>query len=399
MNRKLIYSICFLLHFNIFVSETNAQDMPEPNPIVDYFLNSGVSTDSLIFEVLQKQISDIYSNILNDTETLNKVLDTYVIEKAGISFLKALNIKFKTFNSKEDSNITALGLSYSFNKDIQKHLFNQKSASSTGISFAITAAGNIAFNKEINPYNFLDTKISFHLFHSQGGALQGSDETATLLNRLEDELVIITDPDSLNNSPIWKEFAAIVSKNLTTQYYTDFSLKAALESNQDFSRKQYVYGAQLGFDLKAWNPNSTLANLNIFDWPFAVVRVFTGYDDNLSPRGSTIPTILLGLDQVNPSDDSFRAMFDDISSYPRFRAEVSFKTPISKSAFFVSNFRYYKEIDAPSEIKMANLDEFIFFTAALTLSNGVFVSYTTGRLPLDFKDDQTYALGFQYNFN
>lgn len=395
MNRKLICSISFLFHFIIFVTIINAQEKLGSNPIVEYVSSIiSVSKDSL-----EKEVSKIYSDILNNTETLNKTLDNYITEESGISFLKNLNIKFKTFSVKGDSNSAALGLSYSFNKDIQKNLFNQKSASSTGISFAITAAGNIAFDKEVNPYNFLDTKISFHLFHSQGGAVQVSDATATLLNSLEDELINMTNQDSLDNSPLWKEFVAIVSKNLTTQYYTDFSLKAALESNQDFSQKQYVYGAQLGFDLKAWNPNSTLANLNIFDWPFAVIRVLTGFDKYLSPRGSTIPTILLGLDQVNPSDDPFRDMIDNNSSFPRFRAEVSFKTPISESAFFVSNFRYYKEIDASSEIRMANIDEFVFFSFTLTLSNGLYISYTTGRLPLDFADDQVYALGFQYNFN
>lgn len=395
MNRKLIYLVCLFLNLNSPLLVVYAQEENESNPILDFLSGRLIVTE----DSLKKAVSNLYLEFINDTETLNKVLDTYIIDDLDVSFLKDLNIRFKAFNVKEDSNVSALGLSYSYSRDIQKHLFNKKSASNTGISFAFSAAGNLAFDKNVNPYNFLDTKLSFHLFHSEGGAVEVSDEIAERLNNLELELVEIPDQDSLDNSPAWKEFLAIVSENLTTQYYVDFSLKAALESNQDFSRKQYVYGARLGFDLKAWNPSSTLANLNVFDWPFAVIRVLTGLDKNLSPRGSTIPAILLGLDQVVPSDGSIRTTIDNGSSFPRFRAEVSFKTPVSESAFFVSTFRYYKEIDASSAIISADMDEFIFFSSALTLSNGFYVSYSTGRLPMDSKNEQVYALGFQYNFN
>lgn len=355
----------------------------------------GVPKDSLT-----KEFSKLYSNILENTETLNKALDTYIVEKEGVSFLRDVNLRFKNFRTNGQDGSAALGFSYSYSKDIKKHLFRQKSASSSGVSFAIKADGNVGFDRKVNPQNFLDSKLSFHFFHSHGGVIDRADTSiANRLNELEDELTKITDPDSLMISPVWKEFMSAVSSHLTTQFYVDLSLKAGLESNQDFSQKQYVYGAHLGVDLKAWNRNSTLANLNIFDWPFTVIRVLTGYDKNLSPRGSTIPTILVGIDQVNPADDSLRVMVEDDSAYPRFRGEISFKTPISKSADFVANFRYYKEFGASSAVKTANIDEFQYFTYALTLSNGLYVSYTTGKLPFDAKNDQVYELGFQYKFN
>ena len=46
----------------------------------------------------------------------------------------------------------------------------------------------------------------------------------------------------------------------------------------------------------------------------------------------------------------------------------------------------------------ANLDEQRYLTAALSLDNGMFASYTTGKLPLDAQNDQVYEVGFHYKF-
>ena len=405
MNRRLFFGICLILFFNLSVKITLGQERQNINQFIDSVLKDAskllpsdlvVSRDSLA-----KAFSGIVANILENTETLNKVWDTYVIEKAKISFLRDVNLKFKTFHVNGQDNSAGLGFSYSYSKDIMKHMYSQKSVSNSGISFAIKAEGNVAFDRRINPRDFLDSKLSFHFFHSHGGVVPERSDAAmaTIYNEWEDELTLIDDQAALDNSPIWIKFFSSVSERLTTQFYIDFALNGSLESNQDFSQKQYVYGAQVGLDLKAWNRNSTLANLNIFDWPFAVIRVLTGYDKDLSPRGSTIPTILVGLDGINPVDDSLRVMVEDDSVYPRFRTEVSFKTPISRSAYFVANLRYYKELGASPSVKSANVDKFLYFTSAVTLSNGLFVSYTTGKLPFDAENDQVYEIGFQYKFN
>ncbi|MDR3667475.1 MAG: hypothetical protein P4L35_11590 [Ignavibacteriaceae bacterium] len=401
MINKLLRNSYIFLFIILFPALVSAQDNQENKLLLDFISNfiSNHKTLTVPKDSLNKIVSDIYSDMINNTETLNKTLYTYVIDNSSISFLKDLNLKFKTFNFKDDSNKTALGLSYSYNKDIQRHLINQDSSGSTGISFTFGAEGNVAMDKDINPDNFLDTKLSFHYFLSQGGTIKTDESTAILLNNLEDEAAKITDKQTLTISPFWLQFRTLINQNLSTQFYYDFSLNASLESNQDFSKKQYVYGTQFGFDLKAWNPNSTLANLNIFDWPFSIIRVFTGCDKNISPRGSTIPTILAGVDLINPQNDPIRAEIEALKTYPRFRFESSFKTQISNSSWFTANFRYYKEINAPKVVSNANIDEFIYFTSAFTLSNGLYFSYTTGKLPFDMKNEQVYSLGFQYKFN
>lgn len=396
MNKKLFCTFCFSLLFSLVSGKPSAQEKQNTSEFMAFLSDlTGISRDSLANE-----FSALYSNILENTETINKVLDTYVVEKAGVDFLRDVNLKFKTFRTNGQNSNAALGLSYSYSRDVKKDLYSQTSSSSSGLSFAVKADGNVSFDRRLNPEDFLDSKLSFHFFHSRGGVVNRADTSvASRLNDLEDALTMITDPDSLILSPIWKEFLATVSGHLTTQFYLDLSLKAGLESDQDFRQKQYVYGIHLGFDLKAWNRNSSLAKLNIFDWPFAVLRVFTGYDKDLSPRGSTIPTILAGIDQVDPKNDLLRFSVENESPYPRFSSEVSFRTPVSKSADFSANFRYYRELDASPAVKTANLDVYAYFTSALTLWNGMYVSYATGKLPFDDKDDEVYELGFNYNFD
>lgn len=392
MNKKLLWPFCFFLLLSMISTGAAAQDEVNAGELVDRVSTAtGVSRDSVASELL---------GILEDTETLNKVLGTLVAEKARLSFLRDLNLRFKTFRTSGQDNSAALGFGYSYSKDIRKDLYSQSSTSSSGLSFSAGADGNVSFDRQVNPQDFLDSKISFHFFHSHGGVTDMADTSiANRLHELAFELASIEDQDSLDASPLWKEYLSTVSGHMSTQFYVDLSLKAGLESDQDFRQKQYVYGLQLGFDLKAWNRNSNLANLNIFDWPFAIIRVFTGYDDELSPRGSTIPTVLVGIDQVDPKNDLLRFSIDDRSSYPRVRSEISFRTPISRSAHFGANFRYYRELDPSSAVKAANLDEYRYFTSALTLSNGMYVSYATGKLPFDDSDDEIYELGFQYNFD
>ena len=138
---------------------------------------------------------------------------------------------------------------------------------------------------------------------------------------------------------------------------------------------------------------------NLFDWPFALIRVLTGYDESWSVRGQSIPVLLVGLDQVDPMNDSLRAMIDQGSRFTRARAEVAFKTSITRSASFVANFRYYRELNASAAISAADMAEYTIFTSAMTLTNGMYVSYSTGRLPFDIQKDQVYELGFTYSFD
>lgn len=392
-NITRLWTAAFLCLVLVATPASAQQSQQSIDEIIDNIAGlTNIPKDSLL-----KRFSDL---LVNNTETINKVLQEYVVAKSGLTLLRDLNLKFKTFRVNGQDNSAALGVSYSYSKDISRNIFAEKTATATGVSLALQADGNVAFEQRVNPQDFLDSKLAFQLFHSIGGVVDRADTAIfNRLNELEFQLAGVEDEQELNASPLWQEYVSTVTEFLSTQFYIDLALKGGLESNQDFSLTQAAYGLQLGLDLKAWNQHATLAKLNIPDWPFAVIRLLTGLDDELRPRGSAIPTVLLGIDQVDPLDDAVREALGEASAYPRFRGEVAFKTRVSRSASFVADFRYYKELGAARVIKTANLDEFVYFTSALTLQNGMFVSYTTGKLPFDAESDQIYELGFRYDFN
>jgi hypothetical protein len=128
----------------------------------------------------------------------------------------------------------------------------------------------------------------------------------------------------------------------------------------------------------------------------------TGANGGIIPRGSAIPVLLFDLTFVDPKNDKERIALKETGGYARLGLEASFKTFIGKvgekDLFFGADLRYYREADPPAAVKMSGLDESFYFTAALTHSDGLFFSYSAGKLPLDKKKDEVYSLGFRFIF-
>jgi hypothetical protein len=337
--------------------------------------------------------------LLQDPETLNKILKEDISADTKWKFLKDINFNFKTIKSSGDSAST-LGFSYAYSKDIKKINLGSDSVSATGLMFSLDSKGNVSFDPAINPADFLSTDASFHFYQNCGGVIPASLEVQKKLNDLQDSLVNIIDKTQLEHSPIWKEFEQLIGKHLSTQYYWDISAVGTFESNQKFTTTQVGYGLQAALDIKAWNPDAILARYNIFDWPFAAIRYLSNVDESFSPKGSTIPTVLFGIQQIVPQAGDPRKIAGTTSSFTRLRGEIAFKTPLGShgqyKAFFESDLRYYQELQPTAAVETAGLDQYIFFTGAITLSNGFYVSYSTGKLPFDAKKDQIYEIGFQY---
>jgi len=112
--------------------------------------------------------------------------------------------------------------------------------------------------------------------------------------------------------------------------------------------------------------------------------------------------MLFGLDYVVPQDDTTREkLLGNLNAYSRLRFEIGFKTRVARIGkevlHFSSDFRWYKEVKADQVIKDNKLDRSTFFVAAIESNSGLFVSYTTGKLPFDRRSDQVYSVGFKYN--
>lgn len=323
-----------------------------------------------------------------------------LIDRALDDRLGALTVEFKTFEV-AGADRDGLGFSYRYRKDIARSAFDTDNVDLTGYAASLEAEGNVAFEPDINPRDFLLADATFGWFGSYGGVRGRLDPAAAeRLGTMVDAIALSPLPPSQN--PQAQEAFDIIAGQLSTQVFLSLALNVALESDQAFGQKQYTFGGSFGVDVKPWNPSSTLAQLNIFDWPFALLRYLTNADPEIRPRGSAFPSLLISLDYVDPQDDSLRVALSELDPFPRLALEAGYRTIAARSAagpvYFESNLRLYRELGASSAIEAAGFDALAYFVAALTLENGMFVSYSTGRLPFDRLDEHVYELGFRYRF-
>ncbi|MEJ0038597.1 MAG: hypothetical protein WDO68_21405 [Gammaproteobacteria bacterium] len=322
----------------------------------------------------------------------------------GSTFLRDLNLKPKLVdNGKGD---TSLAFSYDYKKDIGLVL-TPTANGQKGTGWNLSLSGTFAADKDVNPENFINSSFAFSMIRESGGAAAAnhlfSDEYARQLAQFDIDAAKITDPDELMKHPATTELRRIQSM-LGSQLYTALDVRAGLEANQSFSQKSYVYGLQLGVDYKSLSTESIAARANVLDYPFALIRYLTGYPgaDGFSPSGVSFPTLLIGLDQVDPEGNDPRAVLGEKGSYGRARAELTFRTPLLQTAEgtykVTADARYYKELSASPAVKAAGLDERFYVTAAIVAPNGVFVSYRSGDLPFDIKSQVVYELGFHTYF-
>jgi hypothetical protein len=393
MTRPTTWCIGPLLMLLIAAAPLRAQDAAGA-PLRDMLL-------PVIGGLASEDVRGALREVLEDPATLNSLLDIVAPRQGGWRLLQGLDLGFTTFEV-DDSDLRGLGLEYDYQRTVKQEELGRSDAGLTTLNLDLSAAGNIAFDREINPRDFLKNELTFALARSRGGAVRTTPELRDSLLSWRRELALITDEAELERSETWRNYLAAVTGHLTTQLYLDVGAAGSLESDQTFSQTQHVYRLRVGADLKAWNRSSRLARWNLFDWPFAAVRYLSGTDPTFTPRGSTFPTVILGLGVVNPGDDSGRLTVGDSTSYPRMDLEVAFKSLVLESSigqiFFESDLRWFRELGASTPVRAAELDEFTYFAAALTSPDGPYVSWSTGRLPFDARSQQVYELGFKLNF-
>jgi hypothetical protein len=347
--------------------------------------------------------SDATLHDLGDPEAISSVVNSYILQDSGLAFFKDINFKLKVFHENSSDNATSLGFSYDYQKSLNNvTLPVTRSDMARGLDLSFKASGNVAFDSAINPENFLDTNVNVAFYQSSGGAIERTPAEAAHLGALLAAAAGVT-PKDWPKSPEREAYVKEFRNGLTDQFYFHVAGNFALESNQTFSKKQYVYGGNLGLDAKGWKDDGTYARLNLIDYPFALLRILTGYekDGSIHTLGTSIPTAIIGAAYVDPLDDDPRTALVGKSGFPRFKAEVSFKTPVARlmdaPVYFSANYRDYQEIDAKAVVRHNNLDQFQYFVATLSSATGVFVSYSTGKLPFDAKNDQIYQIGWQFH--
>jgi hypothetical protein len=357
-------------------------------------------------EVLKEEMVAIVKGVAKDPELYNTFWGEFlkrVAKKDSVKwrFLSDMNIEFKTFEA-QDKIPASLGFSYKLDLKYGKYTENLAKHSRGAQALNFSANGNVAFKKENNPIDFLESNLDYSFTKFKGGVTRVTDNSVlTELNNIEMELAKLDDPNSKEAQALWQEFSKKLKLN--NQFYYGVSPKLGFESNQDFSKTQLTYGLVVSGGIKAWDDSNRLAKLNIFDYPFALIRWLLGTDKTLTPYGSTLPTIQFAVDFVNPTSDSLRKVtLGELKPFPRSKLEAGFKTFIvrkgKENIFFVANAKMYSEINPDDKIKNARLDVFNYYVFALQSSSGLFVSYANGKLPFDAKKDEVYSIGFNYKF-
>lgn len=383
MKTQLIFLILILFTTNIVSGQTNGRTITEN------------------YNLTKNEIKERIDSLSNDPENWNNLLEfieNYVTKKDSSygKWLSDLNLEFKTFQN-QDSTMSSLGFSYDLN--LERARITEKGNLRNGKSISLESKGNVAFNKLVNPYDFLNSKLSLNLFHTGGGVtIKETNNDLTYYANLRRKLATYGSVDEILKSVEWKEMnEKFILKN---SWIIKYDLNAGIESNQDFSKTQNTFGLRFGTGLKSWDKNNLASKLNIIDYPFELIRKITGYDGNIH-TGITIPSVMLGFDYVNPLNDTVRENIEgELKPYPRINFEIGFRTVLTEvsnqTLYFNSSFKYFKELGASSNIQNNNYSDFSYFTASLTTSSGLYVSYSYGKLPFDRQNDAVYEIGFKY---
>ncbi len=337
---------------------------------------------------------------LKDPNSLNAVLSHLEDEPFLNGLLKPLNLKFA--NLQTDSGESLLGLTYDWSKDFVYNAISSGGADLIGVHATLNATGALTQDASLNPRDFVDSEVSISAFGSWGGTLAGNDALFGRLNSLGDSLTGFRTVSELEASGEFAEFFGEIWSRLSNQLYLTFDFSGSLEADQTYDQRQYVVGGSLGVDLKAWQPGSALAKINVFDWPAALLRYLVGSDSSFKPSGVAIPTAVLGVARVDPTDNVAREELGETEPYYRFTAELAYRSPIlptsGGSLYLEGSLRHYAEIDPSAVIETAGLDSFTLYSVSLTAPNGLYVAYSKGQLPFDEEDTQVYELGLQWKF-
>ncbi|MEM7384050.1 MAG: hypothetical protein AAF514_03815 [Verrucomicrobiota bacterium] len=337
---------------------------------------------------------DFTTLLLEDPKTID--LTTLSLFSSSLPFADLFSVKLKLFEAEDD---TSMGVAWKFAKSVSRNYFEDSLEAKGGLDLSLTSTGNVAFDEDVNPRDFLVANASLSFFRSTGGLFKGlpkpDDEVARERFRLARELA---EGEDLGKT---MELIGMMRDQMSTQVYVEGGFDLGYESDQAFDNQNWTFGAHLGLDIKAWNDDYVLARWNLLDYPFALTRWAFGSETRFRPSGAALPSFLVGLDYVTPTaEDGLR--MGDMSSFFRFKAEVAHRSMVAdiggQPIYFETNLRYFRELDPTRTIQDLGQDEKLLFTAAIEFPNNMYVSYSIGELPFELKDERVFALGWQYKF-
>ncbi|WP_062060341.1 hypothetical protein [Cellvibrio sp. OA-2007] len=317
------------------------------------------------------------SKELKKPEFLNSALNKWIGNKTPFGF------EFKSLES-DKNNETVLGLTYNID-----HSFFKGDEIKSTTDYVIEregsfkASGTITEDSDSNPRNFLETKLTLSQSYStripmQPTVFQDAITKMALVDAACDYETAVVTPDCQKAEENIYALLDSTSDFLTSFQYLKGGLEAGYETDQKFKAKQSTFGAYFYGQYEDWGTHSWAGLLKV------------------------TPSLRLAIDRIDPNDDTPRAQAGDNSSYYRFSGEISAWVPLGtfydRIVVFTANYRLYSELDPSDIVKNADLDSYNLRTFSLSNPNGLFVSYSSGKLPFDLQSDDVIALGFKTYF-
>lgn len=304
---------------------------------------------------------------------------------------KGIVITPKYFEPSSGTNPGGMGFSYKIDKTVATPVAQQELSplAFQVLNLDFKADGNVAFNRDINPSDFLKTGLDLNYVYqsvtplTQGGPGSGCDPT---------------NPDTV------KACEEEARRSKTGDALALFAgLIATLESDQKFEKKNETYGAHLTTVYRP-APGSFLNQANPLDWPFRLTRALTGHPMGFAASPDAFPKLRLALERVKPSNDKERAaILGDAPDYNRANVELAMTSPAGtvqgKQVTFEWSWRLFKELAPDGAIQAAGLDLYRYSAAALRLDSGWQLSYATGKLPLGRETEAVWELGYKFKLN
>ncbi|TFW05582.1 hypothetical protein E4K72_11115 [Oxalobacteraceae bacterium OM1] len=250
------------------------------------------------------------------------------------------------------------------------------------------ADGNVAFNRDVNPADFLKTGLELNaLYQHSTPVLIGAPGSGC----------VPTDPATA--AACREEAKRSTSGDSTTLLS---GLIASYETNRKFDKKNWTYGAHLT-PLYRPAPDSPLNRLNPLDWPFRLLRPLFHHPLGAAASPDAFPKFRIAVERVKPKDDQDRAaILGSADDYNRGNVEVVFTTPVAfiknQQVKFDFGWRYFREIHPDARIRAAGLDRSRYTASTLRLDSGWQLTYASGRLPLDRANEKAWELGYRIQF-
>ena len=379
---------CLLLLLSFISSPTVGQSLSDlTQPYRDQYCESlDPFPEESCHEIVDSTIGSVATGIL-DREALKRnikaELSNPVFLNAAVSKATAgaipIGLEFKMLDSQDSESV--LGLAYSVDYNLSEIDIEPTVNWFRDLSLDFSGYGTITGNAKENPRNFLDTK--FVLAGSYATRIPPQD--LTFQTELTNFVLVAesTCTDTPSDTCIDARNAGNALLDSTTEFlrsfqYYKFGIDAGYESDQSFEVTQKKISAFFFGQYESWGNSSFLGALNIS------------------------PSIRLAVDTIDPDQQTPRALAGDDSRFERFSGELSLWMPIRGVAelpmALTFNYRHYREVGASEMVKAANLESYNLRTFSLTGTNGLFVSYSSGRLPFDQQSDDVLSLGWKSYF-